>query len=193
MKRHLLNVSKLFVLSIFAYLFLLYACADRDMDNSNNSDKDSKTENVNLVSTSVSKCGKSLTGFENYNGMSCIKWSYTDRDKLSIALISYPVSCADVASQKAYIEGDRLVLEIISENRPYFEDGKIVCGELACGSCNVDLLYELSGVDRSKAYKIEVIYRECESVVNDTGIEIRGDVEGETWCVNGKGYSKYEK
>jgi ferredoxin len=40
------------------------------------------------------------------------------------------------------------MLEIISENRPYFEDGKIVCGELACGSCNVDLLYELLGVDR---------------------------------------------
>jgi len=149
MKRHLLNVCKLFVLSIFAYLFLLYACADRDMDNSNNSDKDSKTENVNLVSTSVSKCGKSLTGFENYNGMSCIKWSYTDRDKLSIALKSYQIRCSDVVSQKAYIDGEKLVLEIISENRPYFEDGKIVCAEPAC-DCNVDLLYELSGVDRSE-------------------------------------------
>jgi len=162
------------VLLSTTYLILSNGCSDRDFNPA--------IWGVTISKAEITRCNERLPDLEEYSGLRCIKWRYNENGNLVIYLTSFMAGCFYIASYNAYIKDDELILELISENGPFVSDDEIWCISALCICDGKDMHFELSGFDESRIYKLIIIYRECNSSVFDTGIEIKYDLNGEIRC-----------
>lgn len=97
------------------------------------------------------------------DGLQCVQWELSQTGSLELALVNFPLACADRYRGKAEREPDGTLA---------LSSYKDQCSTAACGSCLFDLSYELAGTFEAAPLKLRIGSAACETAPTEWGEEL---------------------